>query len=75
MEVFRDLSKSCYRVAQKTTEKRSTDNNLSISYEFKEVKVRNKRPSENELWLWRDWREFRMNEETKPKYSNSFIAQ
>ena len=46
---------------------------MSISYEYKEIKVRNKRPNKKQMWLWKDWREFRPIEPIKPKYDESFI--
>ena len=32
---------------------------MEVSYQYTEVKIKNKRPSKQEMWLWRDWREFR----------------
>lgn len=39
------MSKMCLKVTQKTTQQKNTVSNMSISYEYREIKVRNKRPS------------------------------
>ena len=46
---------------------------MEVSYQYKEISIKNKRPSKKEIWLWRDWREFRDFEEVLPRIDLKLI--
>lgn len=48
---------------------------MSISYEYKEIKIKSKMPNKSEIWLWKDWRDFRVFSPLKPKFAEKFITQ
>jgi len=39
------VSQMCQKVSMKLTQPIKTENNMEVSYQYKEIKIRNKRPS------------------------------
>lgn len=75
LKCFTEMSQVCYKLTYRITEQLKADRSgMEVSYQYTEVKIKNKRPSKEEVWLWKDWREFRVFEDVSPKYDEKYIT-
>ena len=58
LKSYGEMGQQCLKVKNKAIEPKSNNDNFSMSYEYKIIHIKNRKPTVTTFWLWKDWRDF-----------------